>query len=175
MAGLAYAKGCFTSILYVFCNCKRVHKLYFAYTKCGYITNNCIKMAEIVTIKTIAAKLGISASTVSRALQGNPRIGLRTRERVMELAARLNYVSNSAAQMLRKNTTYTVGVVVPNLHEEYFSLMIAGIEDVLGQQGFQAIISQSRDDMVREKKAVDHFLRARVDGLLVSLSATTND
>lgn len=132
-------------------------------------------MAEIVTIKTIASILGISPSTVSRALQGNTRIGLRTRERVMELAAKLNYSSNSAAQMLRKNTTYTVGVVVPNLHEEYFSLMIEGIEDVLGQLGFQAIISQSRDDMQREKKAVDHFLRARVDGLLVSLSATTNE
>jgi LacI family repressor for deo operon, udp, cdd, tsx, nupC, and nupG len=132
-------------------------------------------MGEIVTIKTIATRLGISPSTVSRALQGNPRIGLKTRERVVELAASLNYVSNSAAQILKKNSTYTIGVVVPNLHEEYFSLMIAGIEDTLGQLGFQAIISQSRDDMEREKKAVEHFLRARVDGLLVSLSATTNE
>ncbi|MBX2953210.1 MAG: LacI family DNA-binding transcriptional regulator [Leadbetterella sp.] len=132
-------------------------------------------MAETVTIKTIASLLGISPSTVSRALQGNPRIGLRTRERVSELALSLNYVSNSAARMLKKNTTFTVGVVVPNLHEEFFSLLIAGIEDVLGQNGFQAIISQSRDDMEREKKAVEHFLRARVDGLIVSLSATTNE
>lgn len=132
-------------------------------------------MAETVTIKTIASLLGVSPSTVSRALQGNPRIGLRTRERVSELARSLNYVSNSAAQMLKKNTTFTVGVVVPNLHEEYFSLMIEGIEDVLEQNGLQAIISQSRDNMNREKKAVEHFLRARVDGLLVSLSATTNE
>lgn len=132
-------------------------------------------MAETVTIKTIASLLGVSPSTVSRALQGNPRIGLRTRERVSELASRLNYVSNSAAQMLKKHSTCTVGVVVPNLHEEYFSLMIEGIEDVMQQNGFQAIISQSRDDMDREKRAVEHFLRARVDGLLVSLSATTNE
>lgn len=132
-------------------------------------------MAETVTIKTIASLLGISPSTVSRALQGNPRIGLRTRERVSELASSLNYVSNSAAKMLKKHTTFTVGVVVPNLHEEYFSLLIAGMEDALGQNGFQAIISQSRDNMEREKKAVEHFLRARVDGLVVSLSATTNE
>lgn len=134
-----------------------------------------MKMAETVTIKTIASLLGVSPSTVSRALQENPRIGLRTRERVSELARNLNYVSNSAAQMLKKNTTFTVGIVVPNLHEEYFSLMIEGIEDVLEQMGFQAIISQSRDNMEKEKKAVEHFLRARVDGLLVSLSATTNE
>lgn len=133
------------------------------------------KMADAVTIKTIASLLGVSPSTVSRALQGNPRIGLRTRERVAELARNLNYVSNSAAQMLKKNTNCTVGVVVPRLHEEYFSLMIEGIEDALERNGFQAIICQSRDNMDREKRAVEHFLRARVDGLLVSLSATTNE
>ncbi|ADQ17949.1 LacI family DNA-binding transcriptional regulator [Leadbetterella byssophila] len=131
-------------------------------------------MAENVTIKTIASLLGISHSTVSRALQNNPRIGLRTRERVQEMAKNLKYVSNSGAQLLKNVTTHSVGIVVPNLHEEYFSMMISGIEDVLGQMGYQAIICQSRDDMQREKKAVEHFLRARVEGLLVSLSATTN-
>lgn len=131
-------------------------------------------MPENVTIKTIASLLGISHSTVSRALQNNPRIGLRTRERVHELAKSLKYVSNSGAQMLKNVKTHSIGIVVPNLHEEYFSMMISGIEDELGQKGYQAIICQSRDDMHREKKAVEHFLRARVEGLLVSLSATTN-
>lgn len=132
-------------------------------------------MKEPVTIKTIASMLGVSTSTVSRALQGNTKIGLRTREKVMELAQSLNYVSNSAAQFLKKKSTYSVGVVVPNLHEEYFSLMISGIEDFLSVSGFQTIVAQSRDDMQREKRAVDHFLRARVDGLLISLAATTNE
>src|SRR5690606_14099377 len=102
-------------------------------------------MAENVTIKTIASLLGISHSTVSRALQNNPRIGLRTRERVQEMAKNLKYVSNSGAQLLKNVTTHSVGIVVPNLHEEYFSMMISGIEDVLGQMGYQAIICQSRD------------------------------
>lgn len=132
-------------------------------------------MKEPVTIKTIASILGVSTSTVSRALQGNTKIGLRTREKVMELAQSLNYVSNSAAQFLKKKGTYSVGVVVPNLHEEYFSMMISGIEDYLNVRGFQAIVAQSRDEMEREKRAVDHFLRARVDGLLISLAANTNE
>ncbi len=132
-------------------------------------------MDNNVTIKTIAGILGVSTSTVSRALRGNTRIGLRTREQVMELASSLNYVSNSAAQMLKQKSTHTVGVVVPNLQEEYFSLMISGLEDALIKYDLQAIVSQSRDDMSREIKAVEHFLRARVDGLIVSLSASTNE
>jgi DNA-binding LacI/PurR family transcriptional regulator len=73
-----------------------------------------------VTIKHIAQALNISISTVSRALQNHPRIGLRTKEKVFEMAQRLNYVPNPAAILLKKNKTYTIGVVLPHLQEEFF-------------------------------------------------------
>ena len=82
------------------------------------------------TIKEIAQELGISISTVSRALQNNPRIGLRTRERVWEVAKLMHYVPNPAAILLKKNKTSTIGVVLPYLQEEFFSMAITGIEDV---------------------------------------------
>eukprot|EP01136_Pigoraptor_vietnamica_P026552 Opistho-1_new@81725 len=94
-----------------------------------------------VTIKDIAQELGIAISTVSRALQNHPRIGLKTKEQVFEVAKRLNYVPNPAAILLRKNKTYTVGVVFPHLQEEFFSQAITGIEDVISAQGYNVVIS----------------------------------
>lgn len=132
-------------------------------------------MSETVTIKTIATILGVSTSTVSRALQGNMKIGHRTRERVLELAEELKYVPNLAAQRLKSKQTETIGIIVPNLREEYFSHLITGVEDAFEKRGFQTIICQSRDDYKREKSAVEHFLKTRVDGVIVSLASSTTD
>ncbi|NBA88764.1 substrate-binding domain-containing protein [Emticicia sp. CRIBPO] len=127
-----------------------------------------------ITIKKIASELGVSISTVSRALKNNTRIGLKTREKVWEVAKRLNYIPNPAALFLQNNKTYTIGIIVPFLQEEFFSQVVTGIEDVIFEEGFHPIISQSRDNMEREKKAVESFLKMRVDGVLVSVSAETN-
>ncbi len=128
-----------------------------------------------VTIKKIASELGVSISTVSRALKHNPRIGLKTREKVWEVAERLNYIPNPAALFLQNNKTFTIGIIVPFLQEEFFSQVVTGIEDIIFEEGFHPIISQSRDKMSREKKAVESFLKMRVDGVLVSVSAETNN
>lgn len=128
-----------------------------------------------VTIKEIALKLGISISTVSRALQNNPRIGLRTRERVWELAKQMHYVPNPAAIFLKKNRTYTIGVLLPYLQEEFFSMAITGIEDIALEKGYNVIISQSRDKFEREEKALKSFLNSRVDGVIVSVASETNN
>lgn len=127
------------------------------------------------TIKEIAQVLNVSASTVSRALQDDPRIGFRTRMRVKELAEKLHYVPNLAAKLLRKHRTFTVGVVLPNLQEEFFSLAITGIEDALADTGYHVFIAQSREKFQREEKAVRSFLNSRVDGVIASVSAETVD
>lgn len=124
------------------------------------------------TIKQIAQELGVSISTVSRALQNNPRIGLRTRERVWELARQLQYRPNPAALILKKKHTRTIGVVLPFLKEEFFSTAITAIEDVL--TGYNVVISQSRDELEREKGALATFLASRVDGVIASISAETH-
>lgn len=131
-------------------------------------------MKSQTTIKQIAQALQISISTVSRALQNNPRIGLKTRERVIEMAKKLHYIPNPAAMLLRKNQTFTIGVILPTLTEEFFSLAITGIEDVVMEKGYHVLVSQSRDNYEREKQLVESFLRTRVDGVLVSVAGQTN-
>lgn len=127
------------------------------------------------TIKEIAQELGISISTVSRALQNNPRIGLRTRERVWEVAKLRHYVPNPAAILLKKNKTSTIGVVLPYLQEEFFSMAITGIEDVALEKGYNVVVSQSREKFEREEKALKSFLSSRVDGVIASVAAETSN
>jgi DNA-binding LacI/PurR family transcriptional regulator len=127
------------------------------------------------TIKEIAAKLGVSASTVSRALQNDPRIGLRTRNRVIETARALHYVPNGAAAQLRRHRTRMIGVVLPSLREEFFSMAITSIEDVLDAQEYTVLMGQSRDKADRERHIVLSFIRSRVDGVIASLAADTTD
>lgn len=125
------------------------------------------------TIKEIAQALNVSISTVSRALQGDPRIGLRTTQRVKELAKSLHYTPNPAALLLKKKKTSTIGVVLPFLKEEFFSMAITGIEDIISEKGYNVFVSQSRDSYEREVKAIKSFINSRVDGVIVSLSVET--
>ncbi|MGR3808926.1 LacI family DNA-binding transcriptional regulator [Jiulongibacter sp. NS-SX5] len=126
------------------------------------------------TLKAIADELRISISTVSRALKDHPRISNETKKKVKTLANKLHYVPNPAAMLLKQNKTYTIGVLLPSLKEEFFSLTISGIEDRLIPENFHVVISQSRDQQEREKKMIESFIMSRVDGLIASVSAETN-
>lgn len=125
------------------------------------------------TIKEIAKKLNVSVSTVSRALHDHPSIGLRTRMQVRQLAEEMNYEPNQAAISFKKGKTMTLGVILPNLAEEYFSIAINGIEDVATRNNYTVLIGQSHDDVKREEKIVEAMRRQRIDGLIISLSGTT--
>jgi LacI family transcriptional regulator len=127
------------------------------------------------TIKEIAKQLNVSVSTVSRALHNHPSIGLRTKMQVQKLAEELNYEPNQAAISFKQGKTSTIGVILPNLREEFFSTAINGIEDIAILNSYTVLIGQSRDDMERERKLVDTMRKHRVDGLLVSLSKNTVD
>ena len=127
------------------------------------------------TIKEIAKRLNVSVSTVSRALHNHPSIGLRTRMRVQKLAQDLNYEPNQAAISFKQGKSLTIGVILPNLREEFFSIAINGIEDIATVNNYTVLIGQSHDDLEREKKIVDTMRRHRVDGLLVSLSKNTDN
>jgi len=126
------------------------------------------------TIKEIAKRLNVSVSTVSRALHNHPSIGLRTKMQVQKLAGELNYEPNQAAISFKQGKTFTIGVILPNLGEEFFSTAINGVEDIASQNNYTVLIGQSHDDIEREKKIVDTMRRHRVDGLLVSLSKNTD-
>lgn len=127
------------------------------------------------TIKEIAKRLNVSVSTVSRALHNHPSIGLRTRMQVQKLAGELNYEPNQAAISFKQGRSLIIGVILPNLGEEFFSIAINGIEEVATENNYTVLIGQSRDDVEREKRIVDSMRRHRVDGILVSMSKTTED
>ena len=128
---------------------------------------------KLPTIKEIANRLNISISTVSRALHDHPSIGLRTKMQVKKLAEELNYVPNQTAIFFKQRKTFTIGVILPNLREEYFSLAISGIEEKAFESNYIALIGQSYDSIEREIKLVDTMKKHRVDGLLVSVSKET--
>ena len=125
------------------------------------------------TIKEIATRLNVSVSTVSRALHNHPSIGLRTKMQVQKLAGEWNYEPNQAAISFKQGKTFTIGLILPNLREEFFSTAINGVEDIASQNNYTVLIGQSHDDIEREKKVVDTMRRHRVDGLIVSLSKNT--
>lgn len=126
------------------------------------------------TIKEIAQILGISVSTVSRALHDHPSIGLTTRAKVKKLAGELNYEPNQTAIFLQKGKTHTIGVILPELSEAFFSSAISAIEDTAYKKNYTVLLAQSHDDEQKEKQLVEKMKNHRVDGLLVSVGKNTS-
>jgi LacI family transcriptional regulator, repressor for deo operon, udp, cdd, tsx, nupC, and nupG len=131
-------------------------------------------MAEkLPTIKEIAKRLNISISTVSRALHDHKSIGLRTKAKVQQLAKELNYEPNQTAIFFQQRKTFTIGVILPELSEAFFSSAISGIEDCANKNKYTVLMGQSHDDAEREKQLVDTMKNHRVDGLIVSIAKNT--
>ncbi|MEI6945572.1 LacI family DNA-binding transcriptional regulator [Paraflavisolibacter sp. H34] len=129
---------------------------------------------KLPTIKEIARRLNVSVSTVSRALSDHPRIGLRTKQRVKELAQELQYEPNAQAIFFKQKKTYVIGVILPYIREEFFSEAISGIETAAMAHEYTILFGQSFDDPGREKKVVDAMRKQRIDGLIISLSKHTH-
>jgi LacI family transcriptional regulator len=127
-----------------------------------------------VTIKDIARELGISPSTVSRALKDHPDISPETKKAVNELAEKLNYTPNIVALSLRQSKTNTIGVVIPEIVHFFFSTVISGIEDVAYSAGYNVILTQSNESFAREAINIKALFNSRVDGMLISLSRETS-
>ncbi len=128
-----------------------------------------------VTIKDIARELGISPSTVSRALKDHPDISPETKKAVTKLAEELNYQPNSIALSLRQRKTNTIGVIIPEIVHFFFSTVISGIEDIAYGAGYSVIISQSNESYDREVLDTKAMFNNRVDGILMSISKETKD
>lgn len=127
------------------------------------------------TIVDIAKKLGISKSTVSRALSDHHSIGLRTKMRVKQLASELNYEPDQTAIFFKQRKTFLIGVILPSLSINFFSSILSGIEDIAYEKNYTLLLGQSRDDEAREKKIVETMKNHRVDGMLISISKNTSD
>ena len=127
------------------------------------------------SIADLAKALGLSPSTVSRALHDHPAISAATKGRVQQLAQALNYHPNHLAAGLRTGRSNLLGVLVPHIEGTFFASVIHGIETVATRAGFKVMICQSNENVAHEKRNIDTLINAQVEGILVSLSRTTYD
>lgn len=130
---------------------------------------------QITSISDIAKELGVSPSTVSRALKNHPDISVETRLRVQELAAKVNYRPNALAIGLKHQRSNTIGIIIPEIVHHFFSSIISGIEELAYSEGYRVMICQSNEDYAREEVNLQALLDHRVDGLLVSISKGSPD
>jgi LacI family transcriptional regulator len=119
-----------------------------------------------VTIHDVAARAGVSVATVSRVLNRNAPVREETLQHVQDVARRLRYVPNVAARALSIRRSNTIGVVLPDVHGEFFSEVIRGIDVAARKAGFHILVSGSHSDPA-EMLAMLDAMRGRVDGLLV--------
>lgn len=125
------------------------------------------------TILDIAQKLKISKSTVSRALRNSTDINLETRNAVLKMAQKLNYVPNYFASSLVKRRSYSIGIVVPELITNFFSQFIISAQKAASLAGYEVVICHSNESFSNERDVLKRLFAYQVDGILLSLSSET--
>ncbi len=128
-----------------------------------------------VSLKDIAAELGVSISTVSRGLSDHPDISADLRAKIKRLAGLHNYSPNPMAMGLLKQRSKMIGVIVPDLVTHFFSSVISGIEEVAKEHGYFVIVSPSNESLNKEKENIGNLMKARVEGFIICLSQETSD
>ena len=127
------------------------------------------------TLKEIAETLGISITTVSKALKNYSDVSEKTRKAVIALAEELSYTPNSFAVNLRTKESKTIGLIIPEVVHHFFSNVINGIIAEAEKKGYLVIILQSNESLELEKKQVALLINKRVDGIIMSLSNESNN
>lgn len=130
---------------------------------------------EAITLKDIAKALGLSTSTVSRALRDSYEISGETKKRVLEYAEKFHYHPNPAALGLKERRTQSIGVIVSEIANTFFSEAINGMESIAFDRGYHVIITQTHESYDREVASLQYLSSRSIDGLLVSLSTETED
>jgi len=121
-----------------------------------------------VTIKQIAKLAGVAPSTVSRALSNDPKTSPDTIKKISELARDLNYYPDSLAKGLREKKTHTVGIILNDLNNPFYTEVLSSIGESLNERGYSMIVSYSNYENEREKKNILSMLSKRVDGIIIS-------
>ena len=127
-----------------------------------------------VTIKMLAQQLNLSTAAVSKALRDSHEISPVTKQRVLDLAASLNYVPHPYAGSLRERKSKTIAVVIPEVADSFFSLALNGIEAVAIEKGYHALIYLTHESFEREETILKDLESGRVDGVIMSVSIKTN-
>ena len=128
-----------------------------------------------ITIYDLARVLSLSPATVSRGLKDHPAINIKTRKRIMDAAKEMGYRSNSFASNLRMQKTHTIGIIVHELKSQFISSVLAGIEKITTEAGYDLIIGHSSETYRKETSNAHNLFHKRVDGLSASLAFDTKD
>jgi len=126
------------------------------------------------TMEDIAKELGISKMTVSKVFNDKPAVSKETREKVLEVAKRLNYTRNTIAGSMRSQTTKTIGLIISDSSYSFFPNVIKGIEDCAVSNGYALLLCNTNGDHTTEKEKIDLLLSKRVDGLILAASTFIN-
>ena len=130
-------------------------------------------MKQKITIKTIAKELGVSASTVSKALKDSHEISTETKERIQAFANHYNYKPNNLALQLRNQKTKVIGVILPKIVHHFFSTVIKGIEEGANKRGYNIMVCFSNESYHKEVETLKVLSNGSVDGIIVSIASET--
>lgn len=128
-----------------------------------------------MTIRDVALRLGVSPSTVSRALRDHPDLNPDTKKRICDMVAKLGYRPNLIAQSLSSKSTKAIGVQVPEIKRNFFASLISGIETVAYDEGYFIITCQSTENSERQMLNLQGLIAHQVAGIIISISQDTKD
>lgn len=121
---------------------------------------------DTITIYDVAREAGVSMATVSRVVNGNKNVKENTRKKVLEVIDRLDYRPNAVARGLASKKTTTVGVVIPNIANAYFSILAKGIDDIAAMYKYNIVLASSDEDDDKEVNVVNTLFAKQVDGII---------
>jgi LacI family transcriptional regulator len=121
---------------------------------------------ETITIYDVAREAGVSMATVSRVVNGNKNVKENTRKKVLDVIERLDYRPNAVARGLASKKTTTVGVVIPNIANSYFSTLAKGIDDIASMYKYNIVLASSDEDEDKEVNVVNTLFAKQVDGII---------
>lgn len=127
----------------------------------------------MITLKILAETLGVSVSTVSKALKDSPEISKDTIARVKEVATQLNYKPNRLALGLKNRKTRTIGVIIPDIRNHFFAKVLHGIELESAKRGYNIITCISNESYEKEKESLEILANGSVDGYIMSIAEET--
>lgn len=127
------------------------------------------------TLKELAEILGMSISTVSRALKDHPDISTATKIKVKELAAMMEYEPNNYAVQLRTRQSNVMGILIPTIDNHFYDSFISAVEEEAREYGYSVLIMQSKDDLAIENANINLFRKNMVSGIFASVSIQTEE
>jgi len=128
-----------------------------------------------VTIKDVAKAAGVSEATVSRALSQSPRVKRDTRQKIQNIANNLGYHPNGLARSIRLQQTHTLGVIIPDILNDFFTRLIRAIEDAAGKAGYDVLIVNTDESLAKEANALNLMLEKQVDGVIITSAGGPTD